>query len=1837
MKQFRFLVFLMSMLFIGVSSVFAEDYAAKIVLTQNDDYTVKTNFNKFAEPTVKVQSSTGGQVTDLTHLYNIKYYISGHMLDDETKMATNHRKAKITRDATTGTEIELLFGDVVTGNNNGEVSIVIEATERANTTHVLDSVKYTLNVQTPAPELKFTPAFTQDGESNDIIPLSVMQTVEQNPYNTSLWDCHMTAASSTLPELTIIYKDIDVTEHYTITKTIQQGTASPNNNLSIKTNNGHEQISYAENTSQFSSESEAQSCTPANATITYTFTPKDANYPAIANKEVTVTFNKATEKQNLHLSLTQDMFRLDNVTSHIDPNNTNNQIYTVHVYKYGSQDHSEELTYRYKYYQPHPALINASGAILPVSAPNCAGTWGDFQYLYEVYDGKDNKGNNRKASDVISGESNNLLGTYYDDCQIAPFNAGSEYTKAGESTGIQATSDDMFQTGKPGLVLVKIYAVLPDDNTYGSNLREIYNPITDSEGNPLKITNTWGGKYVVYSQPVYYFIDVMKRIPTLSFSPDPSTLTFGKGDKIDMTNRFEVSGSIDANSNGIQGNLIWGSNVGENDHFAYTFFISQHAAQVITVNDWPCTFTKEEDGKTVADKEKWAANLWIHPATKEAFYGDQYSYISYSMVKENDPITKSAQAQPMIGDSILVSGNYVKVTADNLETYKTRGIKAGDFLKGTTYNSVKGYGAAFEKWSLTFEYQGTYEITYTIRPWNPTRWDVGGKEAGSKTYIYNIVETVPTEIQLSYYDTTTGQNSQWDFDEPEKKVKVISSQNDVTEHFDFHFDIDPSMPHDDSTGYTITEEEITSGNYAGTYSVYKKGSDAVLKVNKTTGEVFVGNIEEDVKVQVSATKKDTPEAAKYENPASKSYTIRVKDLSGNAKWEVMSSCRTEEKDLVAETRPRFTTSEALANENGRFHFIGEGTIIGGTQVRDVPGMVMTIGASGDESWNAEVSTIETLKHCCKHEDTKGNPVVVEGSIVMLNDEEIPTSGTFYMFQPTVNGFLALDANWQEGHTITIISKNSKTGVITKEEITVASGQAMQGDKMFTKPLIAGETYYVYNNTAGTLRMHGFTYQPAYINDNNTTKSNSESGLAGSLFMNGFLSGVPTIVNSKNERVTYEITKETTETTDHTSIFNTDASVYAEIDANTGKLTAKKMTVKADGSIFYLKVTATVHSTNDKLGDCTDKSSFFYVRIIDIPTYKIADYEEYSNNMVFNRLKVRTTNIPTALTMTFGGWAENGDGADNEYNGTKSDQWSYKSVAGPASRIGSELDDDDPTYNLIIDGFTYFNAGNQNPIDENNKGALQKDNGNGNVNNGNKYTYASGTAAETDKSKYYNTTYRLPCRGAFLKFEPEESGTLLLYIVQNGSVDYHYGISEVSTQHQLKWRPLYITDETGKTVEMLNTLSNDVSSLLPADNTPGVDIGAYTLGLSRCNPIEPAITQMMTNKNIKPQMSGCSFDWTEFRGTDDDKTKLLNAWSSKGSREKVIRLENGGFALPHKAYVRYAFNVKAGKTYFVFQPGSKFEFGGFSFVPTGYPNNSKYGLNWDSKTGNDMMQWQGQKNSSNKETNIDLTWKSNLNDFSAKENVNVTLIDAESGTKQRTFSKNKWNSICLPFSVNESQLTKKFGEDFILVTVDGVNAQGQLQFTRHANRYIEAGRPYLFKPTVDCKTLTDQGDAATHLTFENVSIEAGNTADLISGTQNIIDPSRFNVNVEEYTFKGFYTQHEMPKGSVYAATDGLYMYNGASTSTIGGYRALFHLPSEQSQFAKAMTFCINDMCETESKEQTTGIVYITNDDVRIFKSNSAIYTIDGKKVGEGADALNKLGKGIYIVDGQKIVR
>lgn len=93
----------------------------------------------------------------------------------------------------------------------------------------------------------------------------------------------------------------------------------------------------------------------------------------------------------------------------------------------------------------------------------------------------------------------------------------------------------------------------------------------------------------------------------------------------------------------------------------------------------------------------------------------------------------------------------------------------------------------------------------------------------------------------------------------------------------------------------------------------------------------------------------------------------------------------------------------------------------------------------------------------------------------------------------------------------------------------------------------------------------------------------------------------------------------------------------------------------------------------------------------MPTYIVSNYEQFDQG---NRLS--TTNIPTRIWMTIGGW-EHGMSVQNEFPYYKNNDKNNVALADSWNEAKMDSTGRD---NMTIDNFNYQVTGNQNPVDEN---------------------------------------------------------------------------------------------------------------------------------------------------------------------------------------------------------------------------------------------------------------------------------------------------------------------------------------------------------------------------------------------------------------------------------------------------------------------------------------------------------------------------------------------------------
>ena len=217
--------------------------------------------------------------------------------------------------------------------------------------------------------------------------------------------------------------------------------------------------------------------------------------------------------------------------------------------------------------------------------------------------------------------------------------------------------------------------------------------------------------------------------------------------------------------------------------------------------------------------------------------------------------------------------------------------------------------------------------------------------------------------------------------------------------------------------------------------------------------------------------------------------------------------------------------------------------------------------------------------------------------------------------------------------------------------------------------------------------------------------------------------------------------------------------------------------------------------------------------------------------------------------------------------------------------------------------------------------------------------------------------------------------------------------------------------------------------------------------------------------------------------------------------------------------------------------------------------------------------------------VDLTEES-ANNLKTLDNTYVKL--------NRTLVADKWNTLCVPFAISEEEIKANFGEGTLVEKFDAVNGN-TVNFANATS--IEAGVPYLIKPTV----------AGTTYTFNGKEVSA--------------DAPKAEGNAD-VTFQGIYSPTDITNnGTVKAAgvtEDGKVLFVNPGSQT-KAFRCFFTI-SDNASITPAML-------KISIKGVETAISSIVMDNSNA--TDNAIYNLQGQRVNG-----NSLTKGIYIKNGKK---
>ena len=580
------------------------------------------------------------------------------------------------------------------------------------------------------------------------------------------------------------------------------------------------------------------------------------------------------------------------------------------------------------------------------------------------------------------------------------------------------------------------------------------------------------------------------------------------------------------------------------------------------------------------------------------------------------------------------------------------------------------------------------------------------------------------------------------------------------------------------------------------------------------------------------------------------------------------------------------------------------------------------------------------------------------------------------------------------------------------------------------------------------------------------------------------------------------------------------------------------------------------------GDNMESTTAFLNVLVDDPAmYRVRGTGNYGN-------QTRMWNQDKTLSVVLGGWlfpnpvATNGPESSPQ-QGPSAEGLSAASHWGTDKNLSSL-----PKWKLT--GFDYYVVGDKN------KNARQENGSNALPETTNIYSADFKSYTGTIKDNMFN----VPCSGSFLEFNPATNGKVTVHIFQNGAFDS--GVYRPQ-------RRVFVMDEAGNFVE--SEAHIETTSGKP---TGGIQpISSYKWDLNpKGKDTAPTIEEVRSHFNGIPN----TFDMTANAFKNDVYESLLsteivpNAAAGKGNGSM-------GWSVLADSPVTYTFNVKAGKTYYLYNFGSKIGFYGFSFDED------------ETKPEVDQVTY-------------------NADDATANNEVVKTAEGHVAQVKiARKMVANRWTTCVLPFSLNRQQVDAIFGPAYSATAKEGTqilyfdHVEGsKAYFVRHAYNTIVAGKPFLIKPTKDVESI----NTADVTDYPYVTIE-NTTPDAWCESNGYVWTSSYN------------TMNIVKNDYFIGASDGKFKAYSAASGTVKGFRGF--LKANLPAGAKPVMLSISTSSITDGNDgETTGIEdLIITTDGELMPANSRVYNINGQLVSEDASSFQSLPSGIYIINGKKYIK
>lgn len=472
-------------------------------------------------------------------------------------------------------------------------------------------------------------------------------------------------------------------------------------------------------------------------------------------------------------------------------------------------------------------------------------------------------------------------------------------------------------------------------------------------------------------------------------------------------------------------------------------------------------------------------------------------------------------------------------------------------------------------------------------------------------------------------------------------------------------------------------------------------------------------------------------------------------------------------------------------------------------------------------------------------------------------------------------------------------------------------------------------------------------------------------------------------------------------------------------------------------------------------------------------------------------------------------------------------------------------------------------------------------------------------------------FYVPCSGAYLTVEPKTNGKVSVSVFQNGVFDKSGGVYAYRPQ-----RRVFVLDEAGKVVASEATISATGGKLSVADKSATGDLkDPYKITNYPCNITGLASGPSTTgggkkNSNPSPtiedvknhfrgmtsfEMTATGFQNNVYESNIDNKVTWGSyATPNNGADDNVMG--SHGWSVLVDAAVTYTFEVKAGKTYYIYNYGSKLGFYGFSF---------------DEAKGQTVKNYEFDEAAAN---TIELTKPGEL--ATAKVNRKMTA--------------GVWTTCVLPFSLNKQQVDAIFGNTYDRETPNGTQilyfdrVKGtKAIFVRHAYNNIVAGKPFLIKPTKDVASInTADVEAYPYVTIENTK-----PAEWCSGNGYVWMSSYSN----DLTVK---------EGDCFISNnDGSFKNFVGESGTLKGFRGyLKHIGTNGVSEPKKLTVGMGSNVTSDETSAIDGI--LIDGDMpadSVTAADGKVYNLNGQVVATSYRQFQALPGGVYVVNGKKVVK